>query len=103
LGALGGWLNALRFTALIFLFNASFLIVMANSISLVIDPHRKIAGLASSLYGFVSQTVGSLLTLLTIPWFRGDLLLWSTGQLCVTTFVVAALFWYRPGHEADNR
>jgi MFS transporter, DHA1 family, multidrug resistance protein len=89
-------LTAVSFTMLIFVFNAAFLIVMANSITLVIDPHRTIAGLASSLYGFISQTVGSLLTLLTVPWIKGDLSLWSLGQLCVTAIVLSAVMLYRP-------
>jgi MFS transporter, DHA1 family, multidrug resistance protein len=91
-----GVLNAWTFTALIFVFNASFLILMANSISLVIEPHKSIAGLASSLYGFVSQTTGSLLTLLTVPWIKGDLGRWSLGQLCVAGLVLAAVMVYRP-------
>jgi MFS transporter, DHA1 family, multidrug resistance protein len=99
-GAYAAWLNALTFTLLIFIFNASFLIVMANSISLVIDPHRTIAGLASSLYGFISQTIGSLLTLLTVPLFRGDVFLWATGQLVVTVIVMVALLFYRPRSRA---
>jgi hypothetical protein len=89
-------LTAVSFTVLIFVFNAAFLIVMANSITLVIDPHRTIAGMASSLYGFISQTVGSLLTLLTVPWINGDLSLWSLGQLCVTAIVLSAVMLYRP-------
>jgi MFS transporter, DHA1 family, multidrug resistance protein len=91
-----GWLTALGFTGLLFLFNAAFLIVMANSISLVIEPHKSIAGLASSLYGFVSQTVGSTLTLLTVPFIKGDIGRWSIGQLCVAVAVLLAVVAYRP-------
>lgn len=89
-------LTAVSFTALLFVFNASFLIVMANSLSLVIGPHATIAGLASSLYGFVSQITGSTLTLLTVPVIKGDLGRWSIGQLCVAAAVFAAVMLYRP-------
>ena len=54
-GALPGWL----FVCLMFSFNTSFLVVMANAASLVIDPHREIAGFASSAYGFFTQITAS--------------------------------------------
>ena len=46
LGA-AGLLGVGVFLPLMFLFNASFLVVMTNSAALVIDPHKEIAGLAS--------------------------------------------------------
>ena len=53
-------LPGVAFTGLMFMFNTSFLVVMANSASLVIDPHREIAGFASSAYGFFTQITASV-------------------------------------------
>jgi MFS transporter, DHA1 family, multidrug resistance protein len=95
-------LTAVTFTALLFLFNAAYLIVMSNSSSLIIEPHKSIAGLASSLYGFISQTIGGMLTLLTLPVIRGDLGRWTIGQLGIAAIVLVALWVYRP-HDAAAR
>ena len=97
-----GWLTAISFTALLFVFNASFLIVMANSLAQVIGPHETIAGLASSLYGFVSQITGSTLTLLTLPVITGDLGRWSIGQLCIAVTIFAAVLLYRPRTQPNE-
>jgi MFS transporter, DHA1 family, multidrug resistance protein len=84
------------FAALMFVFNTSFLVVIANCASLVIDPHHAIAGFASSVYGFVTQITASLLALLTVPIFDGALLPWSLVMLLVTAAVFAAMLAYRP-------
>jgi DHA1 family bicyclomycin/chloramphenicol resistance-like MFS transporter len=56
--SLAGALPGAAFASLMFLFNTDFP-VMANSASLVIDPHREIAGFASSAYGFFRQITAS--------------------------------------------
>jgi DHA1 family bicyclomycin/chloramphenicol resistance-like MFS transporter len=84
------------FAGLMFLFNASFLVVIANAASLVIDPHREIAGLASSAYGAFSQISASLLAVLTIPLFAGTLLPWALTMVAVTGAVLLAVLSYRP-------
>jgi DHA1 family bicyclomycin/chloramphenicol resistance-like MFS transporter len=89
-------LSGVAFAALMFAFNTSFLVVIANSASLVIDPHREIAGLASSAYGFVTQMTASVLAILTVPLFAGALLPWSLTLLAVTGGVFAAIMLYRP-------
>jgi DHA1 family bicyclomycin/chloramphenicol resistance-like MFS transporter len=92
LGALPGWL----FVCLMFSFNTSFLVVMANAASLVIDPHREIAGFASSAYGFFTQITASAAAILTVPLYDGALLPWALSMLGVTAVVFAALMAYRP-------
>jgi DHA1 family bicyclomycin/chloramphenicol resistance-like MFS transporter len=94
--SLAGALPGLAFAALMFVFNTSFLVVIANSASLVIDPHRQIAGFASSIFGFVTQITASALALLTMPLFNGALLPWSLALLVVTSTVFAGLLAYRP-------
>ncbi len=91
-GALSGWV----FTALMFTFNTSFLVVIANSASLVIDPHREIAGLASSAYGFFTQITASIAAIATVPLLAGDLLLWSLVMLGVTGAVFLLICRYNP-------
>jgi DHA1 family bicyclomycin/chloramphenicol resistance-like MFS transporter len=92
-GVLTWWM----FTALIFLFNAFFLVVFSNSASLVIDPHKQIAGLAASLFGAVTQLSGSLVMLATLPLIRGDVATWSLVLAGVSVAVLVALLRYRPG------
>jgi DHA1 family bicyclomycin/chloramphenicol resistance-like MFS transporter len=91
-GALPGWL----FACLMFFFNTSFLVVMANAASLVIDPHREIAGFASSAYGFFTQITASAAAVLTVPLYDGMLLPWALSMLGVTGAVYLALMVYRP-------
>ena len=90
------------FAGLMFAFNTSFLVVIANSASLVIDPHREIAGFASSAYGFATQITASVLTILTAPLFAGALLPWSLTLLAVTVCVFALVMVYRPAPAAAH-
>ena len=89
-------LPGMAFTGLMFMFNTSFLVVMANAASLVIDPHREIAGFASSAYGFFTQITASVLAVLTVPLFAGALLPWSLTMLAVTLSVFVLIVVYRP-------
>jgi DHA1 family bicyclomycin/chloramphenicol resistance-like MFS transporter len=94
--SLAGGLGAGGFTALMFMFNTSFLVVMANSASLVIDPHREIAGLASSAFGFFTQMTASIAAVFTVPVFAGLLLPWSCAMLVVTLGVFVLTTRYAP-------
>lgn len=97
--ALLGYLSLITlflFAGLMLIYNASFLVVMSNAVSLVIDPHREIAGVASSTVGFVSQLVSSVLVFLTLPLFQGALVPWSLGMVVVTVTVAIAVTGYRP-------
>jgi DHA1 family bicyclomycin/chloramphenicol resistance-like MFS transporter len=93
--SLAGALPGPVFAGLMFVFNTSFLVVMANSASLVIDPHREIAGFASSAFGFFTQIAASAVAVLTVPLFDGALLPWALSMLLVTGGVLAALTGYR--------
>jgi DHA1 family bicyclomycin/chloramphenicol resistance-like MFS transporter len=98
-GGLSGWL----FTALMFTFNTSFLVVIANSASLVIDPHREIAGFASSAYGFFTQITASIAAIVTVPLFAGALLPWSLVMLGVTGAVFLLVRRYNPAAPLSER
>ncbi len=95
-GGLAWW----SFTGLLFSFNALFLVVFSNSASLVIDPHKEIAGLAASTFGCVTQLCGSTMIFITLPLMQGDVAIWSVGLLVVTTIVCVALLSYRPAVAA---
>jgi DHA1 family bicyclomycin/chloramphenicol resistance-like MFS transporter len=97
LGALPLW----SFATLMFTFSAAFPAVMSNSASLVIEPHREIAGFASSAFGFVSQLVSAVLLLVTVPLIRGDMTLWAAGMLAAALLVLAALLAYRPAARQE--
>jgi DHA1 family bicyclomycin/chloramphenicol resistance-like MFS transporter len=94
-----GLINLLMFAGLMLIYNSAFLVVMSNAVSLVIDPHREIAGVASSTVGFISQLVSSLLVFATLPLFQGRLLPWSLGMVLVTGIVAIAVMAYRPRTE----
>lgn len=94
-----GVLGVIAFGSLMLLFNSAFLVVMSNAASLVIEPHREIAGVASSMYGFMSQLISSVLVFLTLPIFKGTLSVWALGMVIVTTFVALAILAYRPKAE----
>ena len=95
-----GLMTVVLFPLLMLVFNSAFLVVMSNAVSLVIDPHREIAGVASSTVGFVSQLTSSALVFLTLPVFKGSLLPWSLGMVVVTGIVATAIVAYRPAESA---
>lgn len=89
-----GQLSALAFGALMFLFNCCFLSVLANAASLTLDPHPKIAGLASSLFGFLTQMVPAALTIATLPLIGGEIGRWAGIVAVLTGGLVIALWHY---------
>ena len=90
------WQSAPLFLLQLTFFNTWFLVVMSNAASLVLEPHRDIAGLTASLYGFVTQLTGSLLALATFRLFGGHMLPWSLGLLITTLIVYTAIATYKP-------
>lgn len=90
-----GLLTATNFTVLMFAFNTSFLVVVANSASLVLDPHKDIAGFTASLFGFMCQMTAGVLTMLTLPLYKGEVLAWGLGLLVIMGGVLTALLTYR--------
>ena len=74
---LAGALRASMFASLMFIFNTSVLVVIANATSLVIDPHREIAGFTSSAYGALRRSPPRYWRCLA---FRCWLQRWCRGQ-----------------------
>jgi MFS transporter, DHA1 family, multidrug resistance protein len=92
-------ISAIGFGILMLVFNGAFLSMMANAASLTIDPHAEIAGLASSVYGFVTQLVPGALALATLPLIRGELTIWASVATVVAIIVLTGLIRYRPASE----
>lgn len=91
-----GMLPALGFGFLMFLFNCTFLSLIANSASLTLDPHPEIAGLASSIFGFVTQMVPAALTLATLGLVGGQISRWALVVSAIMLCLLIALLRYRP-------
>ena len=94
------WISPIGFGLLMLVFNGAFLSMMANAASLTIDPHAEIAGLASSVYGFVTQLIPGALALATLPLIRGELAIWASVAAVVAIVVLAGLLCYRPASDA---
>lgn len=90
-------LGPIGFTALVIGFSSCSVITMTNGASLTIDPHAKIAGFTSSLFGFTTQLGAAVLVAITVPLFAGSIVTWS-GSLAVLTSVMVLfiLFWREP-------
>lgn len=89
-------LGPVAFGVLMFLFNCSFLSLMANAASLTLDPHPDIAGLASSLFGFITQMVPGAFTLATLGFISGEVGRWSAITSTITLVLLVMLWFYRP-------
>jgi hypothetical protein len=98
LNALGA-LGPVAFGLLMFLFNCSFLSLMANAASLTLDPHPQIAGLASSIFGFVTQMVPGACTLAPLGLIGGEVGRWATTVSAVTVLLLVMLWFYRPARQ----
>ncbi|MEM7301671.1 MAG: multidrug effflux MFS transporter [Pseudomonadota bacterium] len=79
-----GLLTLSGFLALMFLFGTSFLVVIANSTALIIDPHKEIAGLTSALFGFCTIATSAIFVLVTVPIFDGSVMRWAAGMSLMT-------------------
>lgn len=93
---MSGVIGVVSFTIMLVLFNASFVVVLGNCMSLVLEPHRNIAGLASSLFGSLTQLNGSALALLLLPVLQGNLVRWTLAQAAATLVGLALILAYRP-------
>ncbi|MBV1695569.1 MAG: multidrug effflux MFS transporter [Hyphomicrobiales bacterium] len=94
--ALSGGIGVVSFTVMLLLFNASFVVVLGNCMSMVLEPHRNIAGLASSLFGSLTQLSGSAMALFLLPVLQGNLVRWSLAQAGATLVGLALILAYRP-------
>ncbi|MEP0941012.1 MAG: multidrug effflux MFS transporter [Rhizobiaceae bacterium] len=105
--ALLGWLELLQvwhFTALMFWFNTSFLVVVSNTAALCLDPHPKLAGIASAFYGCITNTVGSVFLGLTVSFVGISISHWAVTMLAITAIVlISTLFASQKGLTISHR
>ena len=87
-----GILDAYNFTALMFLFNTSFLVVVSNTAALTLDPHPNLAGMASAFFGAVTNGLGALFIAGSFDFIKGDVQTWSWVMTVMTASCVIALW-----------
>lgn len=91
--ALLGWfeqLQPLHFTALMFCFNTSFLVIVSNTAALCLDPHPKLAGMASALYGCTTNMIGAVFLGVSVTFVMVSILHWAVVMVAITAIVVVA-------------
>jgi MFS transporter, DHA1 family, multidrug resistance protein len=91
-----GLMTQAVFIGLLALFNMTFLVLVANSVSLILEPHREIAGTASAVLGCLTQLGGSLLALVILPFLDGQIASWSLVQLVLVAGATLGVFSYQP-------
>ena len=89
---LTGHINKWIFSSMMFLFNTSFLVVISNTTALCLDPHPKMAGLASAFYGCVTNLSGAVFIVATVIIVGASLINWSIVMMCLTG-LSALLIW----------
>ena len=85
------WFNVVSFTLNTFAYFLCFQTIYANGASLTLDPHKEIAGLAASFFGFSAQFTGTVAFTVLGLHYRGDPMVWALQMLGLSSIVVAAL------------
>ncbi len=85
-------LKAWQFVALMFWFNTSFLAIISNTATLCLDPHPKLAGLASAFYGCITNTFGAAFLLLSVSFVGQSVVHWAAVMVALTSFTAIGLF-----------
>jgi len=91
--ALTDTLELWSLVALLFGFNLFYLTIFANSVSLAIDPHGSIAGLAASVTGFLSSMIGAVVSGLWTMIADGRVEVWAV-LIMLQSLVCAGLLYY---------
>lgn len=90
------FINVFLFTLLMFFFNTSFLVVVSNSAALCLDPHPKIAGLASAFFGCMTNTTGAIFIAATVTISGLGIIPWSIVMAITTGLGCIGLWSVRP-------
>lgn len=88
-------LNAAIFTALMFVFNTSFLIIVSNFVSLVLEPHAQRAGSASAMFGFATYVAGSIIAGMISFLADGKLVNWASCFLVLAVIISIGAMSYK--------
>lgn len=97
-----GTLNEIVFTALMFAFSTSYLIVFSNIVSLTLDPHAQRAGTASAMFGFTSYVFGSLMTAAITFITDENVNRWSFCFLIIASLIAIGAVYYKKKHPQHN-
>ncbi|MEP1209978.1 MAG: multidrug effflux MFS transporter [Rhizobiaceae bacterium] len=89
-------LNVFGFTALMFCFNTSFLVVVSNTATLCLDPHPTLAGVASAFYGCITNTSGAVFIATTVGLVGISILHWGVGMVLTTALCALAIWLASP-------
>ncbi|MGB7181221.1 MAG: MFS transporter, partial [Burkholderiaceae bacterium] len=88
-------LTAIRLALLLVGFAVGYLIVFANSASLIMDPHPTIAGFTAAFFGSFTQIVASIITMGIMFTVGASVEQWSLALLFVcATILIALIAWY---------
>ena len=90
-----GLLTPLTLCACMTAFNTSYLVVYANAVSLVLDPHGAIAGFTASFVGFAGPVVAASVVVPLTFWIDGRVVPWGLFMLAVSLGCLAMLLVWR--------
>ncbi len=95
-------LNAYGFTAMMFCFNTSFLAVISNTATLCLDPHPKLAGVASAFYGCITNSSGALFIALSVSLVGISITHWTVAMVATTALCALAIWMASPENLVFN-
>lgn len=87
------WINAYILSSCMILFATSYLVIVSNSSSLVIDRNGDIAGFVSSLLGFSGQLGSSIIAVILAHFIGGDLTTFILALMVLSGGVLSVLLW----------
>lgn len=93
-------LGVAGFIGLLFAFNATFLVLLTNGMTMVLEPHRDIAGTASAVLGSVTQFTGAFAALMALPYFDGSIAGWAPWHAMVMGAIALWVYSFRPDPTA---
>ncbi len=86
-----GLFTATVFTVHAFAYFMCFQTINSNSASLTLDPHKDIAGLGSSFFGFAAQFTGTVVFMVFGLHYQGSPMKWVLEMVAVSALMVIAL------------
>lgn len=98
--ALMSWLNEYWLSLFVTLFAVGYLSVIANSMTMLVQPHGDKAGLAASLRGATSSVVATLGSSLLALFVQNSALIWGCALFGVTLISVALLYHWQKHNPA---
>ncbi len=98
--SLMGWLNEYWLSSFVTLFAVGYLSVIANSMSMLMQPHGDKAGLAASLRGATSSLVATIGSSVLALFVQNSALIWGCALFGVTLISIGLLYHWQKHHPA---